>query len=182
VYTFHPPRHEAQNERIRELQREQQDLRQFRDNADLSVEERERLAELDDEVEALRDQQREGERGWASTTSLVLIILATVAMAVSLVRPERLPVISNGLLLGGVFTMLYGTGWIIASGNSITRFFVMTAALVVTLGLGYVRFVRGRSTAAAPREATSSADPELLRRIEALEHRAREAARALGED
>lgn len=31
-------------------------------------------------------------------------------MAISLVRADQLPVISNGLLLGGVFTMLYGVG------------------------------------------------------------------------
>ena len=63
---------------------------------------------------------------------------ATLAMAVSLVRANQLQVISNGLLLGGVFTMLYGVGWIIATDVSKARFVVMAIALVITLALGYV--------------------------------------------
>ena len=62
-------------------------------------------------------------------------------MAVSLIRADRLSVISNGLLLGGVLTMLYGTGWTLASGDSRARFWVMAVALLITLLLGYVRFV-----------------------------------------
>ena len=44
--------------------------------------------------------------------------------------------LSNGILLGGLFTMLYGVGWGIASGNSVTRFLVLVAALVVSLPSG----------------------------------------------
>ena len=91
---------------------------------------------------------------WGRNTSIILITFATLVMSISLIMSDRLKVISNGLLLGGLFTMLYGTGWIIATGTSQARFFVMTAALAITLGLGYVRFVRERrdsdSTASAP--------------------------------
>lgn len=79
---------------------------------------------------------------WARNTSIVLIILATVVMGVSLVRSEQLRVLSNGLLLGGVFTMLYGVGWIIASGESWARLIVILFATAVTIALGYVKFVR----------------------------------------
>ena len=71
-------------------------------------------------------------------------------MAVSLVRANQLPVISNGLLLGGVFAMVYGVGWIVATDTSVARFVVMTVALVITLALGYVRFVRRPAISALP--------------------------------
>jgi hypothetical protein len=111
------------------------------------------------------------------------MITATLAMAVSLIRADQLPVISNGLLLGGVFTMLYGVGWIIATDVSKARFVVMAIALVITLLLGYARFVRtGRPAAGEPgagaTESEGMADIEL--RLRALEESVQEAARVLG--
>jgi uncharacterized membrane protein len=109
-------------------------------------------------------------------------------MGISLIRSEQLRVISNGLLLGGLFTMVYGVGWIIASGESIARFGVIVFALAVTLGLGYLKFVRGREAAATAAAAVAGAGGEidaatlgpLLARIEALEARTEAAAEALG--
>jgi hypothetical protein len=99
-------------------------------------------------------------------------------MAISLVRATQLPVVSNGLLLGCVFTMIYGVGWIIATDTSTGRFLVITAALAITLGLGYARFVRqappGDRIAAGPGHADA-----LEARVRRLEQRLDDAARAL---
>ena len=78
------------------------------------------------------------------STSVILIVLATMLMAVALALGDSVAVLSNGILLGGLFTMLYGVGWGLASGNSVTRFLVLVAALAVSLVLGYLKFVRGR--------------------------------------
>ena len=74
----------------------------------------------------------------------MLILFATLVMAVSLIRSVQLKVISNGLLLGGLFSMIYGSGWTIASRDSVARFVVITFALAITIALGYLKFVRGR--------------------------------------
>ena len=78
----------------------------------------------------------------------------------SLVSDVIMPPI--GLLLGGVFTMLYGVGWIISSEANVARFVVMTIALVVTLGLGHMRFVRRMAGGdrGAPGVAGSGPEPE----------------------
>ena len=128
VYTFYPPGADQAADEIRELRRDQQDIRDSRSNDALTQEDRDRLSDLEDEIRGYQDEQREHQAGWAGTTSIILIILATLVMGISLVRADQLPVISNGLLLGGVFTMLYGTGWVIASGDSRMRFWVMTLA------------------------------------------------------
>ncbi len=100
-------------------------------------------------------------------------------MAISLIRAEQLPIVSNGLLLGGVFTMIYGVGWIVMSTASYARFGVLTAALGITLTLGYVRFVGHRPVARhAPPTQTGLEDLE--RRVAALEQRLDDGARALG--
>jgi hypothetical protein len=92
-------------------------------------------------------------------------------------------VISSGLLLGGVFTMLYGVGWIAFTGTSVLRFIVITVALAITVGLGYVRFVRrGRvpPVEAAAAAAGGAVPGELENRIRDLEERLSEAATILG--
>jgi hypothetical protein len=79
--------------------------------------------------------------------------------------------------------MLYSVGWIVASDTSITRFLVMTAGLLTTLGLGYLQFVRRSATSlvttgSGVQDGGGGADVE--RRVRVLEERMNEAAHALG--
>jgi hypothetical protein len=178
VYTFHPPDEEYQR-RIQELTREEEAVRLRNPSPELPVEERDRIQALMDERNELADAAREDREAWGRSTSVVLIALATLTMAVSLVRADQLPVISNGLLLGGVFTMVYGVGWIIATDTSVSRFVVMTVALAITLALGYVRFVRGRADSGQMAGAGEGSG-EMERRLRELEERMNEAADALG--
>jgi hypothetical protein len=183
VYTFYPPPEEFVTQ-IRELDRREEMIRDSRPADQLTEEDRAQIREVNQERYALQDARRESERPWGRTTSIILMVVATLAMAVSLIRAGQLPVISNGLLLGGVFTMLYGVGWIIATDVSKARFVVMAIALVITLALGYVRFVRSAKVAAedaggAAPDAEGLAAMEL--RLRALEERMQEAARVLGQ-
>ena len=103
-----------------------------------------------------------------------------MVMGVSLIRADQLPVINNGLLLGGVFTMLYGTGWTLASGDSQLRFWVMAFALLITLALGYVRFVRERRLPEKITLAGSGGEVgDLAERLAVLERRVDAAADAM---
>lgn len=182
VYTFHPPGRELDRQ-IQNLNRQEQAIRASRPPSELTPAERNQIEELTNARNEMRDAAQEAREAWGRVTSIILIALATLAMAISLVRAHQLPVISNGLLLGGVFTMVYGVGWIVATDTSVTRFVVMTVALAITLGLGYVRFVRPRAipaVAAAPRIADSDAVADIERRVRDLEERINEAANALG--
>ena len=181
VYTFYPPPEEF-DAQIRELNRREEMIRDARPADQLTEEDRAQIREVTQERYALQDALRDAQRPWGRTTSIILMVVATLAMAVSLIRADQLPVISNGLLLGGVFTMLYGVGWIIATDVSKARFVVMAIALVITLALGYARFVRNGKTAAdkvggAPTGADGLADMES--RLRALEERMQEAGRVL---
>ena len=78
--------------------------------------------------------------------------------------------------------MLYGIGWIAFSGTSIIRFLVITTALMITLMLGYVRFVRkGKMSPTTEGEQTKKVDnlEGIERRIRDLEVRMNDAAKAL---
>lgn len=129
---------------------------------------------------------------WRLTTGMILLVCATMVLVVSLLMPEVQGVLSNGVLLGGVFTMVYAVGVAISTDRSVLRFIVVAVALVVTIGVGYLKFVRGhRSEPAVPIAAgtsgaaiASASVPEdvsaqFADRLAAVEHKLDALARAL---
>jgi FtsH-binding integral membrane protein len=123
---------------------------------------------------------------WLLTTGIVLLVCATILLAISLFLPEDQGVLSNGLLLGGVFTMVYAVGLTISSDRSVLRFVMVAVALAVTIGIGYLKFVRGRrrrndgaAVPAAGPGAAGAASGELADRLAAVEHKLDALGRAL---
>lgn len=147
-----------------------------------------KIATLQQQQSALQDKADALQKGWTRNTSIILVLFATLVMGISLTLSAQLQVISNGLLLGGLFTMVYGAGWVIFSGNSVARFVVILFALVVALGLGYLKFVRGRqgTTGASVPVGISAGNVDdvalsgLAARVSTLEERSAAAAAALG--
>lgn len=193
VNTFYAQPSYYDDPELQQLYRDQERIYQKdRDGTGLTPEDEARIDEIQAEIEELNSRNEDIQQLWARNTSIVLILFATMVMGVSLVRSDQLRVISNGLLLGGLFTMIYGVGWIIFSGESIARFAVIVFALLVTLALGYLRFVRGREAEASVSRgavvAAAGGDiaiddqalARLVRRIETLEARTSAAAEALG--
>jgi hypothetical protein len=184
VNTFYKSPEATYQKRMTAISRQLEDFNTKRSGtATLTPAESARLDALNAEQRSLQDRQDGELKVWARNTSIIVIVFATLVMALSLLRSEQLKVISNGLLLGGLFTMIYGTGWIIASGDSLARFFVMVFALAVSLGLGYLKFVRNREAAAESSVSSRPASEEmgdLEARVSALEARAAAAAAALG--
>ncbi len=145
--------------------------------------EKAQLDSLADEQTRLSQEEQAEVKDWARVTSIILVLAATLVLVVSLVQSERLRVISNGLLLGGLFTMLYGAGWVIFSRNSVARFWVILFALAVAIGLGYLKFVRrrkktGLADAVGPGVGDAALEA-LATRVSSLEKRAAAAAAAL---
>lgn len=79
---------------------------------------------------------------WARTSSIYVITAATIFAVIALTFSGSLEIIANGLLLGSIFTLLYGTVLSMISENRITQFIVISVSLAVTLAIGYMRFIR----------------------------------------
>ncbi len=126
---------------------------------------------LQDSWAAMRDQ-------WTLVTGIILLLCATALLAVSLFLPEHQAVLSNGILLGGVFTMIYAVGMAFSADTSLVRFGVVTAALAVTIAVGYLKFARGRR-AAGPSALDPGAVGELGRRLADVERKLDALGRAL---
>lgn len=118
---------------------------------------------------------------WRLVTGIILLVLATLVLAISLALPEAQVVISNGILLGGVFTMVYAVGITASGPQSIWRFVVVGVALAVTIGIGYLKFVRRKPGVAAAAAGEPALTGELAERLAAIEHKLDAMGRALRE-
>jgi len=122
---------------------------------------------------------------WRLVTGIILLVCATLLLAVSLFLPEDQGVLSNGLLLGGVFTMVYAVGMTVTSDRSVLRFGVVAVALVVTIAIGYVKFVLARrrreagAVRAAGEEGAAAVSADLAGRLAVVEGKLEALARAL---
>lgn len=187
VNTFYPSPVDRNQDELQSLYRQQERLSgKVVPSSETSEADRAELDRVQKQIDAITKRQDAQMKVWARNTSIVLILFATIVMGISLVRSEQLRVISNGLLLGGLFTMVYGSGWVIFAGKSTARFVVILLAFMVTLALGYAKFVRGARvsdarSATGPAATSAGAAPELAdleSRVALLEARAAAAATA----
>jgi hypothetical protein len=86
------------------------------------------------------------------TVALISLLIAVVITAVCLVYSGRLQVIAEGLLLGGIFTLIYSIGWCFIRAPKIAVVSV-GIGLVVTIILGYIKFVKNAPDAKKPEAA-----------------------------
>lgn len=190
VNTFYPAPTETYQKEMQEISRQMEVLNFKSPTGVTNAADRAELERLTAKQNVLQDKIDAEQKIWARNTSIVLVLFATLVMGVSLLLSDQLRVISNGLLLGGLFTMLYGAGWVIFSGNSSARFVVVLFALVVALGLGYLKFVRNREASAVVLPASMAAGDALddaavaglAQRVSDLEGRMAAAASVFGRE
>lgn len=74
--------------------------------------------------------------------SVIGLTAAIIFLTISLTLAQKLLLISDGLLLGGVFTLLYSIGRGFASHDNKFQFVTVAIGLVVSLVLGYIKFIK----------------------------------------
>jgi len=98
-----------------------------------------------------RDFQNKNE-AYSKNVSTISVIGALLILILSITLLSKIDFISDGLLLGGVFTLGYAIIRGFGAGDEIFRFIVVTIGLATALFLGYWRFVRNLK----PSKKTSS--------------------------
>lgn len=74
--------------------------------------------------------------------STIAVAFSVVLLAISMAGLKNLPIIANGLMLGGVFTLIYGIVRSFGSGEQKFMFVIVLVGIVATLALGYVRLMK----------------------------------------
>lgn len=102
----------------------------------------------DAQVDAQREFDRESQlhqvelSQYNRDVSIIVLVAAILFVAVSLLYERRIRVIADGILLGGVFSLVYSIGRSFAAEDSKYTFAVVAVGLVIALFLGYLRFIR----------------------------------------
>ncbi|MFA5003759.1 MAG: hypothetical protein WC498_00565 [Candidatus Saccharimonadales bacterium] len=87
-------------------------------------------------------QHNKDMRPYNRNVSILTLVSAVIFLVVSMIFEKRIKIIADGVMLGGLFTLLYSIGRGFASENSKYVFAVVSVGLVIVLYLGYHRFVR----------------------------------------
>lgn len=72
--------------------------------------------------------------------STISIVFAVIFLILSLIFERKNRVIANGIMIGGIFTLIYSIGRGIASTDTKYTFIAVTISLAVVIYLGYRRF------------------------------------------
>lgn len=73
--------------------------------------------------------------------SILALVFSIVIVVISLTLFKKIYLIADGLLLGGVLTLLYSVIRGFGSDDNMFRFIVVSTGLVISLVLGYVKFI-----------------------------------------
>ena len=79
---------------------------------------------------------------YSRNVSMISLVAAVALLMVSILSEKRVKVMANGIMLGGLFTLIYSIIRAAMSENSKYIFIVVSIGLAVVLYLGYHRFVR----------------------------------------
>lgn len=74
--------------------------------------------------------------------SIIAVVAALATVVVSLFAAKTLLIIADGLLLGGVLTLLYGIVRGFGAGDDIYRFIIVTIGFIVSIILGYLKLIQ----------------------------------------
>lgn len=85
--------------------------------------------------------------------SIITLVAAVVMLAASIIFEKRIKLLSDGVMLGGLFTLVYSLGRGFASEDSKYLFVAVTISLGIVLYLGYHRFVRPAKPTVANKKA-----------------------------
>ncbi len=82
------------------------------------------------------------EQVYSRNVSIVTLVAAVLVLAASLTVIKNIALIADGTLLGGVLTLAYSIVRGFGTDDNRFRFVVLSASLLITLILGYVKFLQ----------------------------------------
>jgi len=81
-------------------------------------------------------------RLYSRNVSVITTIAAVIILVISLTMLKKLDLLSDGLLMGGLFTEIYSIIRGFESQDNKFRFVVVTIGLIISLLVGYLKFIK----------------------------------------
>ena len=98
--------------------------------------------QADKEYQAATKAYSEKASDYDRNVAIIVLIAAVLLLVLGLALESRANVIADGLLLGGTFTLLYSIGRSFAGDDPRYSFLVTSAGLIVTMVVGYMKFIK----------------------------------------
>ena len=100
-----------------------------------------RQAEID--YNKARKDYEENKLGpYFRNVAIICITMAVIILAIGLLFSMKFLILSDGILLGGVFTLIYSVICAARANNIRFTFIIVAVALLVTIALGFWKFLR----------------------------------------
>ncbi len=113
---------------------------QYKGTSEMTAQEKDLQTRYDNDMKTYQTDLANYSRNVSAASIAFSIIILILSLTVLL----HLEVIGDGVLLGSIFTLLYGIIRGFMTDNSKFQFGVVSIGLVVGLVLGYIEFVRPR--------------------------------------
>jgi D-alanyl-lipoteichoic acid acyltransferase DltB (MBOAT superfamily) len=107
-------------------------------NGELTVEQREKEEQYQEEQKGYQERLSAYNRD----VSVVSLIAAIIILLASLIFLNKIKILSDGLLLGGIFTLIYSIIRGFGTDDNKYRFIVVAVGFVLAMILGYMKFVK----------------------------------------
>jgi len=101
------------------------------------------LRKQDEESYRISQEFQKLSNDYSKNVSIMSLAAAIAILLVSLTIIRNLAYIADGVLLGGVLTLLYSIVRGFGSEDEKFRFIVVSIGLITALALGYIKFLRG---------------------------------------
>lgn len=89
-----------------------------------------------------QEQYRKDISTYYRNVSIIGLVAAVIFVTAGLAFASRLRILADGLLVGGIFTLLYSIARGFMNDENIFRFSIVSAGLVIALAIGYIKFIR----------------------------------------
>jgi predicted histidine transporter YuiF (NhaC family) len=94
---------------------------------------------------ALKEYQKK-EQEYSKNVSIVSLVAAIIALVISLTIFKSLLMIADGLLLGGLLTLIYSIIRGFSTEDNMFRFVVVAIGFVIAIIIGYLKFIPSTKT------------------------------------
>lgn len=79
---------------------------------------------------------------YSRNVSIIALVSAIIALVISLTFMKSIMLIADGLMVGGLLTLIYSIIRGFSTQDNMFRFIVVTAGFIVSLVVGYIKFIR----------------------------------------
>jgi|SRR5579884_1240855 len=100
------------------------------------------LTKQDQQNRQIQENYTNRSEKYNKNVSIIALVSAIIILIISLTILKTIPLISDGIMLGGVLTLLYSVARGFGTGDEKTHFLVVSVSLVCALALGYIKFIK----------------------------------------